>query len=337
MKKILLLESKGMNPYRNIAIEEYLLEHVNEGCCILYLWQNQNTVVIGRNQNPWKECKVTRLEEDGGCLARRLSGGGAVFHDRGNLNFTFLASKEVYDVQRQLEVIVEACRRLGITAEKTGRNDITVKGKKFSGNAFYKTEKSCYHHGTLLLQADMEKMARYLTVPEDKLKAKGVASVRSRVTNLTDYCPGLTAERMKEELEEAFSFVYGMPSERLEESALPEKELTERETFFGSDLWKYGKHIPFTAEFSQRFSWGGADLCLQVEKGIIREACLYSDGMDEAFLPKLARTLRDCPFQTEAMLRRLDFLLAPEGKEEITPLRRQMVEDIEELVKKREL
>ena len=150
IQQIQYVISKGTNPYENIALEEYLLQRVSENTCILYLWQNKNTVVIGRNQNCWKECKVTALEEDGGYLARRLSGGGAVFHDLGNLNFTFLVRKVDYDVDRQLEVILTACRMLGIHAEKTGRNDITVDGKKFSGNAFYKTEESCYHHGTLL-------------------------------------------------------------------------------------------------------------------------------------------------------------------------------------------
>ena len=138
--------------------EQYLLENVQQETCILYLWQNRRTVVIGRNQNALRECRTTQLEADGGFLARRLSGGGAVFHDLGNLNFTFLVNKEDYDLQRQLSVIVEACRAMGIPAECSGRNDVLSEGRKFSGNAFYEHRGKSYHHGTLLVDVDMENM-----------------------------------------------------------------------------------------------------------------------------------------------------------------------------------
>ena len=145
--KLIYIESDQVNPYKNLAVEEYLLLHCEPQECILYLWQNQNTVVIGRNQNAWKECKVESLEENGGHLARRLSGGGAVYHDLGNLNFTFLVNKDEYSLEKQLQVIINAMGRLGLKAEKSGRNDILIDGKKFSGNAFYEQEKHCYHHG----------------------------------------------------------------------------------------------------------------------------------------------------------------------------------------------
>lgn len=205
INRLIWLETDNTYPYRNLAMEEYMTNHVPDGTCILFLWQNRHTVVIGRNQNCWKECRVDFLEEEGGYLVRRLSGGGAVFHDLGNLNFTFIVRKTDYDVERQLQVILEAVRRLGIQAEKTGRNDITVEGRKFSGNAFYQTGDCCYHHGTLLVHADKENMSRYLNVPREKLASKGVSSVKSRVANLDEFCPGLTVDRVKAALAEAFS------------------------------------------------------------------------------------------------------------------------------------
>lgn len=213
INRLIWLETDNTYPYRNLAMEEYMTNHVPDGTCILFLWQNRHTVVIGRNQNCWKECRVNFLEEEGGYLVRRLSGGGAVFHDLGNLNFTFIVRKTDYDVERQLQVILEAVRRLGIQAEKTGRNDITVEGRKFSGNAFYQTGDCCYHHGTLLVHADKENMSRYLNVPREKLASKGVSSVKSRVANLDEFCPGLTVDRVKAALAEAFSQVYGQVAE----------------------------------------------------------------------------------------------------------------------------
>ena len=134
--RLTIIESDSTNPYKNLALENWLLDHVAEDEVILYLWQNQHTVVVGKNQNAWKECNISTLEADGGHLARRLSGGGAVYHDLGNLNFTFLAHKARYDVAKQLEVILRGLQRLGIEAEKSGRNDILVDGRKVSGNAF---------------------------------------------------------------------------------------------------------------------------------------------------------------------------------------------------------
>lgn len=327
IKHIQYIVTEETNPYKNIAMEEYLLRNAAPETCILYLWQNRHTIVIGRNQNCWKECKVAELEADGGFLARRLSGGGAVFHDMGNLNFTFLIPEEDYDVDRQLKVIVEACRLLGIKAEKTGRNDITVDGKKFSGNAFYKTEGKCYHHGTLMIQVDLENVSHYLNVSADKLKAKGVSSVKSRVTNLSEFYPGLTIELMTEKLIEAFQNVYGVEAKELKTETLPKEILEERAEFFGSPSWKYGKHRPFSFAASKRFIWGDIDIRFQVKEGIIEHADVFSDAMDETFLLKVPEILEGCPFDPKAMEERLTAM------NQETEEQRQMIKDIELLLK----
>jgi lipoate-protein ligase A len=141
MSGIKILYSDRTDPWLNLAVEHYLLDSVLPDQILLYIWQNKNTVVIGRNQNAWRECAAELLEQEGGKLARRLSGGGAVYHDLGNLNYTFVAGKSLYDVNKQYTVLLDAVRALGIPAEMTGRNDLVADGRKFSGNAFCNRKK----------------------------------------------------------------------------------------------------------------------------------------------------------------------------------------------------
>ena len=178
------LISDSTDPYHNLALEQLLFDHCEHDSVILYLWQNNNTIVIGKNQEPYNECRVDEFLRDNGRIARRRSGGGAVFHDLGNLNFTFLVPTADYDLDKQLKVIELACEKLGVKVERSGRNDILADGRKFSGNAFYKNGPRAYHHGTLMVDVDREKMGRYLNPSKAKLSSKGVDSVRSRVVNL---------------------------------------------------------------------------------------------------------------------------------------------------------
>lgn len=296
IQRIYIFESSDFDPYRNIATEKYLLENAEPDCCILYLWQNAHTVVIGRNQNAWSECRTTLLEEEGGHLARRLSGGGAVYHDLGNLNFTFITADENYDVDRQLSVIQSACAELGIQATKSGRNDLLAEGQKFSGNAFYHSHGMAYHHGTLLVNADMEKLSRYLTPPKAKLEAKGVRSVRSRVTNLSDLCPGLTCEELKKQLIHAFGKVYGhTPESYTLDSSAEESILADAARLSGWE-WLYGPKLPFTFCCEGRFDWGYIQLQLQVEAGTVAHAEVYSDAMDWRLPEQVATALTGCRF-----------------------------------------
>ena len=189
------IRTDNVIPYENLALEHVLTRHVREGECILFLWQNRDTVVIGKNQNAWEECRVDWLDAHGGYLARRLSGGGAVYHDLGNLNFSLITRSEDYDTARQSEVILRAVRRLGVPAERTGRNDIEAEGRKFSGHAFYEHRGCWCHHGTLMMDVNLERMQEALSVPQAKLRSRGVSSVRSRVVNLKTWCPSLDRDR----------------------------------------------------------------------------------------------------------------------------------------------
>lgn len=296
-----IFESKGFDPYENLATEKHLMDISPKGTCVLYLWQNQNTVVIGRNQNPWLECRTSLLEEEGGKLARRLSGGGAVFHDLGNLNFTFIMPKEDYDLDRQVSVIQTACALAGIATEKSGRNDLLADGKKFSGNAFYQNRTHAYHHGTLMIHVDKEKLGRYLSPPKAKLEAKGVASVRSRVVNLKELSPQLTIDAMKAYMATAFSEIYGANAAPLtfgdEDCAAIDrlkKEYSSWEYLFGSPL-------PFSFQCEHHFPWGHIHLQLDAKNGVITGAKLYSDSMDWTLPEQVEAALAGCRFDTVQM------------------------------------
>lgn len=297
IEKLLFIKGKGTYPYENLALEEYLTFHVGDEECILYLWQNRHTVVIGRNQNCWKECKVRELEDDGGYLVRRLSGGGAVYHDLGNLNFTFAVKKDNYNVDMQLQVIIEAVKKLGINAEKTGRNDITVDGRKFSGNAFYKSGDFYYHHGTLLIDVNTEDMSKYLNVSKEKLQSKSVSSVKSRVINLRKLCPSLTTDVMCEKLIESFGEVYGLKPEKLNESQIEKKEFEILKEKFESWEWKYGRKIEFQHEMCSRFNWGDIQLQFQVQGGKIKSLNAFSDAMDEELILRIPKVLIGCTYE----------------------------------------
>ena len=219
-------------------------------------------------------------------MARRLSGGGAVFHDLGNLNFTFLMPQGMYDLDRQLSVIRSAVRSFGIEAERSGRNDILANGRKFSGNAFYKNGRQAYHHGTILIDADMEKLSRYLNPSKAKLSAKGVDSVRSRVGNLRELNGGITIDAMKAALTEAFAVIYGGPVEKIE--CVPDGALAER---YRSWEWNFGQKLPFSFEWEDRLDFGCVRIEADVENGIIRQARVYTDAMDWQLPEKLEAAL----------------------------------------------
>ena len=301
IQKIYLYNGIGFDPHENLAIEKYLLDRVGPGECILYLWQNQNTVVIGRNQNAWSECRTSLLEQERGILARRLSGGGAVFHDLGNLNFTFLVRDEDYDVDRQLGVIQQACRMAGIIAEKSGRNDLLADGRKFSGNAFYHQGGHAYHHGTLMVDVDKDKLSRYLSPPKAKLEAKGVASVRSRVVNLKELSPELSCHRMRRLMAQAFEEVYGLTAEEitLDQAAL--QSVLETAALYGSWDYLYGAPLSLSFQCEERFDWGHIQLQMDAKSGVITDVKAYSDSMDWLLTAAVEKSLAGCPFRLKDM------------------------------------
>lgn len=295
----------GTDVYENLALERLLTETVGRGECVLYLWRNQHTVVIGRNQNAWQECRTTQLERDGGRLARRLSGGGAVYHDLGNLNFTFCLRTEDYDLARQQRVLLSAVRSLGIPAELSGRNDLIAEGKKFSGNSFYSHAGRSFHNGTLLFSADLETLGKYLTPPRAKLTRKGVASVRSRVCNLREFCPDLTVEQMETALINAFEKEYSLTPQAVEISSLDGEALRRYRDEFASWNWIYGRMRPFSFSCEGAFDWGGVTLQLAVKDGCVEYAEVYTDALDADLAETVSQGLRGCRLTVNDLCRRV--------------------------------
>lgn len=331
IEKLTYIDTNNTNPYHNLALEEMLLENVEKNECILYLWQNKNTVVIGRNQNSWKECKVEYLEENGGHLARRLSGGGAVFHDLGNLNFTFLVQKENYNVEKQLQVIINALKKFGLDAEKNGRNDITINGRKFSGNAFFQCGNNCYHHGTLMVNVNMQDLSKYLNVSKEKLKSKGVDSVKSRVINLSSLCEDLTISSLKDKLIEAFGETYNCIPHSFDSNGINDAILKEKIEKFQSWEWKYGKKINFQYEMDTRFDWGNINMQFGIKNGIIDEVEVYSDAMDQDFIINIGQLINKTIFNKTAICEKLSQYECKKTIEE------EMIKDIISLIKNQDI
>jgi len=193
----LFCRSPSSDAYDNLALDEHLLNIAQPGELYLYLYVNAKAVILGRNQNPWKECDLEAMRQDGVQLVRRLSGGGAVYHDRGNLNFSFISGAGRGDEAAQNALLLAALQDFGLAAEFTGRNDFcTPDGRKFSGTAYCNRGDRRLRHGTLLIDANLGDVQKYLTPRSDKLAAHGVDSVRGRVCNLRELRPGLTVEDM---------------------------------------------------------------------------------------------------------------------------------------------
>ena len=297
-----LYESISLDPRLNLAVEEALLLK-ETSFPMLFLWQNANTVVIGRGQNAWKECRTELLEKEGGTLVRRTTGGGAVYHDLGNLNFSFVMPKSIYDVTRQLKVIQKAVAHFGVEAEVSGRNDIVIKqsGSKFSGNAFRHLTASSLHHGTILCHVDLNNLGRYLMPSEEKLKAKGVQSVRSRVENLSDRARGMDIASLKEALFAAFTEEYGPANHSDWHQTIERPRLEELQQKYYSWEWTFGRTPAFDISFTRRFEWGQVELLLSMRHGKVHSAECYTDANDPELSDRISGSLTGALFAPSAL------------------------------------
>ncbi|MCS3432985.1 lipoate--protein ligase A [Klebsiella sp. BIGb0407] len=326
MSSLRLLISDSHDPWFNLAVEETIFRQMPTTQRVLFLWRNADTVVIGRAQNPWKECNTARMEQDNIRLARRSSGGGAVFHDLGNTCFTFMAGKPEYDKSVSTALVLNALHKLGINAKASGRNDLEVETtdgvRKISGSAYKETPDRGFHHGTLLLNADLTRLADYLNPDPKKLQAKGITSVRARVANLTDISPAITHEQICDSIISAFFALYGeqVEAEHISPQALPDLPgFVDTFARQSSWEWNFGQAPAFSHLLDNRFSWGGIELHFDVEKGHITRTQLFTDSLNPAPLEALAERLQGTLYRSDLLQQQCESLIAefPEQESEL--------------------
>ncbi len=231
------LKTDSVDAAYNLTLEEYLLgvaEMTTKP--LLYLWQNRDAVIIGRNQNAYTECNLEYAKSEGVQVIRRLTGGGAVYHDLGNINFSYIVPRESYDINSSMNLIAEALKSLGVKVEISGRNDLCLEGRKISGNAYHLGRKTALHHGTILYRLNLERMEKLLFVSKEKLAKKGIKSVRSRVTDLSSCYPKLTIEDIYSAIKGSFVSHYGLTD--LEDiNTIDKSSFDELLKKYSSDKW----------------------------------------------------------------------------------------------------
>lgn len=315
-----LVISNQTNPYWNVSVENYLLSLPEKDVVTMYLWKNHRTVVIGQNQNPYSECNVELLCKEGGYVMRRTTGGGAVYHDDGNINFSFIASPELYDQHRQFSVLQKAVGYYGLHTELSGRNDVLCEGRKFSGNAFSKGRYQNLHHGTVLIKGNMDDLQRYLRVKPAKLQKHGVKSVQSRVVNLSELAE-VSSENIVPRLIKAFEDVYQSKAQLVDfDELLLLKEVKTLYEKYSSDAWLFARWRGFCSQYVAQFEWGGVELSLDIdaEHQLIRGASLATDCLDI----NLTRQVEDLLVGASSVERPV----APEGAS------KTMIEDVLNLI-----
>lgn len=286
---------------KNMAYDDFFLSRLGKEDFLMMFYVNDSSVIIGKNQNGWRECNLPAMEANHVTLARRVSGGGAVYHDNKNLNFSFIAGQKRYDVPAQLKLIIDTMQNLGIPAAFTGRNDILADGKKFSGNAFCRRSEVSMHHGTILIDTDLSKLQNYLNVSQKKIQSKGITSVRSRVCNITEFNPALTIDIVAKALKDVYYNTYATPAEFffVEEDL---QALTTLQEKHASWQWRLGSAPQFDILLESRFDWGGVEFYFSVKHGKVTGATIYSDALDPTLAEQLAPLFTGAQFTSESLV-----------------------------------
>ncbi|MBR4880731.1 MAG: lipoate--protein ligase [Clostridia bacterium] len=298
---MIIIQNPSVDPYFNLAAEQYLIDNCDED--VFMLWRNEKTVVIGNNQNAYAEVDREYADTHGIKVSRRLTGGGAVFHDLGNVNFSFIIPSDGkgIDFKRYTEPIINSLKKMGLTAELSGRNDILIDGKKVSGNAQCVRNGKVLHHGTLLYSADLSKVAGVLRVDPTKLRSKGIKSVKSRVANIKDLlCTDMDVCEFMAKIEADFEG---------ERRSFTDTELCGinklRCEKFATWDWIWGRSKEYTLTAKQRFDYGSVEVNVNTDRGIIKEVKLTGDFFGNGDVSELTDTLKGIRYEYADVLAHL--------------------------------
>lgn len=291
----------------NHALEEWLMDHTEEDCFLL--WRNETAILLGKNQNAYAEVDMDYIREHNMKLVRRITGGGTVFTDPGNIMFSFISCNgkdDFSDFKKFTTPILRVLRDMGIEASFSGRNDLEIHGQKFSGNAQCRYKDKVLHHGTLMYNADVSKLAKALKVKEIKLRGKGVSSVRSRVTNIADHMYNPM------DIEEFRSHLFHEVKRRTKDSKLFVLSDEQWEEVYQKSLkkhatpqWIYGKTPSFNVQLETKLSGGIVEVYLDVKKGRIHKVKIYGDFFSHGEIKDIEKVLEESLYERDALKQRL--------------------------------
>ncbi|RSL31656.1 lipoate--protein ligase [Salibacterium salarium] len=307
------IDNEGItDPRINLAIEEFALHHMDldkEDTYLLF-YVNKPSIIIGKNQNTIEEINVDYVDQHGIHVVRRLSGGGAVYHDLGNLNFSFLTKDDgdsFHNFKKFTQPVVDALNSMGVPAEMSGRNDLQVDGKKISGNAQFSSKNRMFSHGTLMLDSKTENIVSALNVKDEKIRSKGIKSIKSRIGNINDYLQEpLSVDNFKDLL---LRFIFE------NETDIPTYKLTEEDwkqvhqiadRRYNNWDWNYGKSPSFDIQRSKKFDAGLIDVRFNVKKGIIQECKIYGDFFGVSEVADIERALEGTKYESNAIKETMD-------------------------------
>ena len=301
------VDNKGItDPRINLAIEEYLLKNMDvEKDPFLLFYINEPSIIIGKNQNTAEEINTDYVDSNGIHVVRRLSGGGAVYHDLGNLNYSFITvddGESFRNFRKFTEPVVKALNDLGVNAELSGRNDLMAEGRKISGNAQFSTRGRMYSHGTLMFDTNVDEVVSALKVSKEKIESKGIKSIRSRVANISEFLekPMTVTEFRSAILHSIFEGEENVKLWELTDKDWEGIHEISRERYGNWD-WNYGKSPKFNVKHSHRFPVGGIDVRLQVEKGLVEDAKIFGDFFGVGDVSELENAITGVKYERAAL------------------------------------